>query len=120
MLLLQGGGEIRWTEENIKQVVLAVSSLPWLPASEESFTNEQDMKQLLLACYELGTVSSSPDALGLSFGLLTSGVTGFDRKEMMLYMCPQAHVLNVGLLTLTHWKEKIGRKNKTLVNSLHI
>lgn len=37
----------------------------------------------------------------------------------MLYKCPWAHVLNVGLLTPTCWKEKIGRKNKTLVNSLH-
>ena len=68
------------------------------------------MKQLFLACFELGTVSSSPDALGPYFSLLTSGVTGFDRKGMMLYMCPWACVLNVGLLTLTHWKEKIGRK----------
>lgn len=46
------------------------------------------MKQLLLSCFELGTVSSSPDALGLYFSLLTSGVAGFDRKGMMLYMYP--------------------------------
>lgn len=65
------------------------------------------MKQLLLPHLELGTVSSSADAL---VSLLTSGVTGFDRKRMMLYMCPWAHVLNVGLLKLTHWKEN--RKEK--------
>lgn len=36
MLLLQGRGQIRGTEENIKQPVLAVSSLPWLPASDRN------------------------------------------------------------------------------------
>lgn len=32
----------------------------------------------------------------------------------------RAHGLNVGLLTLVQWKEKIERKNKMQVNSLHI
>lgn len=69
------------------------------------------MKELLLPCFELGTVSSSPDAL---VSLLNSSVTGFDRNGMVLYMRPWAHMLNVGLLKLTHCKEK------TLLNSLHI
>lgn len=66
------------------------------------------MKQLLLPCFELGTVSSSPDALGLHFSLLTSAVIGFDWKGMMLYTCPWAEcgATNTGTMRRENRKEK--------------
>lgn len=64
------------------------------------------MKQLLLPCLELGTVSSSPDALGLYFSLLTSGVIGFDRKGMMLHLCPWAECGATNTDTMKRGKKK--------------